>query len=242
MIRRQLLKELERTLAERPQFHVDDFLIDTELTEAKKETKITIQYRYDEHYRFIAILPRSKTEPEHSILKSYAIEVGMSPAELNDRESFRVEDKSGLLKTLRDWTGFLQEELETIPERRELAIQREQLEELFKTVSDMPEGYFSKEEAEAFARRLTDIENKMKHSLAETIQSQEELRQRLGKIQADFESLKKNLHIMTRKNWAKAAMVRVVEWMKDPTNRKLLKSGAGVARAMLTDDNSPPPS
>jgi hypothetical protein len=242
MIRGQLLKELEQTLAERPQFRVNDFLINIELTAEKKETKITILYRYDERYWFIAILPRSKTESEHSILKSYAIEIGMSPGELNDRESFTVENKSGLLKTLRDWTGFLQEELETIPERRELAIQREQLEELFKTVSDMPDGYFSREEAEVFAVRLTDLEDKMKHSVSESIQSQEELKQRLERIQADFESLKKSLHTMTKKNWAKAAMVRAAEWLKDPLNRKLLKSGADVAKAILTDDNSSSPS
>lgn len=115
----------------------------------------------------------------------------MVPGEINNRERSIAHNSEDLVEAVEAWAIRLQEELEVIPERRELAIQWEQLEELFKTVSGMPDDYFSREEAEAFAARLTDLEDKINRSLTESIQSQEELSQKLGRIQEDFESLKK---------------------------------------------------
>lgn len=115
----------------------------------------------------------------------------MVPGEINNRERSIAHNSEDLVEAVEAWAIRLQEELEVIPERRELAIQWEQLEELFKTVSGMPDDYFSREEDEAFAARLTDLEDKIKRSLTESIQPQEELSQKLGRIQEDFESLKK---------------------------------------------------
>jgi ABC-type phosphate transport system auxiliary subunit len=166
----------------------------------------------------------------------------MAPGEINNFETFTVKDKAEFLDAIKIWVSILASELEGIPERRELEEQRAKLEDLLKSTSEMADTFFSKEEADSMMVRLQDLEEQMKRQLEEAAKSKEEADIKIKVLREEFEVLKASLGYMTKKNWAKSAMVKVFEWMKDPTNRKLLKSGADAARILLGEGPTPPTS
>lgn len=246
MIRAQLINEIESALSVDPRFKANDFIVETGKTieKVRDETvelaKLLIRYRYNNQYQLALTIPRQRTTKDYGG-SSYRITGTMSPGGLGLSETLATENKDGIFQVLREWLQNLKSELDATPERRDLAQQRERLEELFSTVSDLPDEYFSKEEARSMEDKLNSLEERMKNSLAENVRSQEELEKKLRSLEADFEALRKGLDVLKKPSWAKAAMVRTFEWLKDPQNRKLLKSGAEVARDLLTDGIQAPP-
>ena len=56
---------------------------------------------------------------------------------------------------------------------------------------------------------------------------------RIDELANEMSVLKENVDVLNKRGGAKALGTRTFEWAKDPANRKLLKSGAEVAKELL---------
>jgi len=134
---------------------------------------------------------------------------------------------------IKDWLKRLDEELSSIPLQRQIEEQHQEIQLIFEQLRDIPKDFISKQEAEGLSARLDELETRLTKNLQETVADQAELETKIKTISDDMSLLKENMNVLNKRNWAKALVTRTFEWAKDPVNRKLLKSGAEVAKELL---------
>jgi ABC-type phosphate transport system auxiliary subunit len=132
--------------------------------------------------------------------------------------------------------------LSAIPFHRELAEQRTIIEEIEEQVASFPDQYFTKEESERIKQRLNELESQLRENIEKHTRDQDEAKRQISELKRDFEILRQTLDALNKKGWAGTLLVRVARWVKNPQNLQLLKSGAEVAKAFLTDGTHQPPS
>ena len=104
---------------------------------------------------------------------------------------------------------------------------------MFEQHGNIPTDYFSRQEAEHLRNRLDELEARLKQNLQDTIEDQTEMQTRIDELANEMSVLKENVDVLNKRGWAKALVTRTFEWAKDPANRKLLNSGAEVAKELL---------
>jgi phosphoglycerate-specific signal transduction histidine kinase len=102
-------------------------------------------------------------------------------------------------------------------------------------MSALPEEYFSKEEAEQLQERLTDLEKRLTENLSQNVKDNKELSAKIESVRSDIQMLKDNVQNLTKPKLMTALLARTFDWLKDPVNRKLITSGAQVAKDILLE-------
>jgi hypothetical protein len=232
MLRTAMLNEIRKSISSDKYFEEDDFLI-TSTKNNNNNYVLQVQYRFDPKFKFIAWIPDHETKKDEYGSMEFKITTQESPGQMGETERYTYSGKSELLSGISSWVGVVQQELLAIPIYRQAAEQREQLEEILSQFESVGDTYFSQEEAQEMKKRLEELEQRIAENLKNTVTDQTELKTKLQNLESDMNALKEKLASHKKRGWAGAVAVRVLEWAKDPINRKVLTSGAEITKDLL---------
>lgn len=234
MLRAALVRDVLAVLSRKSYFETNDFLLSESTPKNSTKVQINLRYRHDDAYYFNADIPSQKSKKDE-FGTAYLIEGSVCPGEMAYAEKIGVYDKDGLLSAIHDWTVRLHDELSAIPANRQIEEQKRQLEEMLKNFEQLPDEFFSQDEAQQLRQKLDELEKKLVHNIEQTVKDKQELSMKVDAIKADISALKNNLDTHKKKTWVGSLSVRFLNWIKDPTNRQLLKSGVELANNLLTE-------
>lgn len=231
MLRNRFLQQVELNLVSRSNFKPEDFKIQHRTDPADSDRAvIRIEYAFNSAYFLQARIKAG----------DYRVSFCPGVVILNESEVFSKQQE--FYDCVNSWASRIREELSAIPFHRELAEQRSIIEEIEEQVARFPDEYFTKEESERVQQRLNELEAKLQENIEKHAKDQEEAKRQISELRVDFEVLRQTVDGLNKKGWAGTLLVRVSRWVKNPENRELLKSGAEVAKAFLTDGTPKPPS
>lgn len=231
MLRNRFLQQVELNLVSRSNFKPEDFKIQHRKDPADQDRAILrIEYAFNNAYFLEGRIKGG----------SYSVSYCPGVVILNESEIFTKQQE--FYDCVNHWANRIREELSAIPFHRELAEQRSIIEEIEEQVASFPDEYFTKEESEKVQQRLNELESQLRENIEKHAKDQEEAKRQISELRTDFEILRQTLDGLNKKGWAGTLLVRVSRWVKNPQNRELLKSGAEVAKVLLTDGTHHPPS
>lgn len=239
MIRNHFLQRLSEKLGSRSFFSPEDFEIANEGGQGRDTlSKLTIRYRFDERFRFVAVVHSAKGDPDNysSRIPVNKIQCTFSPGGITSQDMAWVTGDNELLSLIEEWLTLCHQDLSSTPIVRELATQREAIETLLEQAREVPDIYFSKEEAADLVNKLNDLEEQLKSAIAAREDDRAVMQQEVDALHQEFETLRSQVSVLTKRGWVGSAMVRVAKWAADPENGKLLKGGVDVVKGLL-----PPP-
>ena len=244
MIRKHYLTQIGSMINEHGRFKEADFWTTFEPREAARDAEIEegvedretqyaleITYCYEPQYKFIATMRPSDEQTPRSIYTT----VTASPGHLLVTETATNVPAHQLSDYIRGWLQRLDEELSSVPLQRQLEEQHREIESIFKQLDQIPKDFISRQEAEVLRGRLDDLEARLIQNLQETVADQEELENKIKAISDDMSTLKENMQALNKRGWAKSVVTRAFEWAKDPANRRVLKSGAELAKDLFLE-------
>lgn len=225
MVRASFLNEIGTVISASNFFDVNDFDISTK--EENRNYSLQIQYKYDRRFWFTAQIPKAKSSDAK-------ISVTTSPGEINEKETNSVDSKYGLSRSVGEWLVRMREELLAIPVYRQVNEQRRNLEETLKRLQDVEEVAFSREEADEIKAELDKLKEQMIEHIKSNAEGRAEQNQKIQAITNDVDALKSSVDVLSKPNWARAAITRFYKWAKDPDNRGLIKDGVEVTSKLLS--------
>jgi flagellar biosynthesis chaperone FliJ len=230
MLRQAYIFVIQSDLTESGRFKATDFQF-TNSGEKDGLVRLSIQYRFEPKYEFSATIQvRVNGRSSRKI-----IEVSQCPGKLTENEQAQYKTENALRKGIREWSERIYEELIAAPINREIAQQQKQLEELMQQFDGLGDEYFTKQEAEHILHRLEDLEKKLQENLEKNIEDKELMAGKIEEIKMDMEVLRNSIGSLKKKGWTGSLVARVLDWGKDPTNRKILTSGAKIAKDLLLE-------
>lgn len=164
-----------------------------------------------------------------------------APGPVFEREQATV-GLDELSDTIAAWILRLDEDLRGRPLWRALQEQEAELNQLFEQFNDLPEVFFSREEASELEQRLSELEAKLASHIQVSTELESDRRAQLKVVHEDIAHLKEQVQILTKPGWARSLAAKSWQWMRDPQNRALLKDGATLAKNLLLPPGSPPTS
>jgi hypothetical protein len=230
-LRDRTLNQIAAALEETGYFKRGDFILTT--NDASHQTDVSIEYRYNPKFSFHAGIGKEKATGFGIGTGAFPIGLRYSPGELNDTETGAVQNLDGLTAAVSQWTARIKGETSATPEMRAVEEQQRLIAELTSELSQVPDEYFSQDEAKEMRLRLEKFEQTLAKNLIENTQDKAELAAKIKALTSDVEMLRENISYLTKKNWASALCTRAFGWLKDPANQKLLKSGAEVVHNLL---------
>ena len=227
MIRPRLIQDLRAAIDKSSYFVADDFYIDTQDTK-DFASNLSVRYRFNDTYYLVAVVPLSASNGSW-----FDIGLTVKPGSIADTEVLTVGAWTDVVQATQNWLARIREELQVVPVARQLAAQAQELEDLLKKYTVLPDEYFTQTEVADMEERLEQIRVRMEENLNERIQDPNLLNPRITGIRRDVYMLKETLRSLKKHSWAGKLLVRVCGWMRDPDNREILKSGADVAKTLL---------
>jgi len=227
-LRHRTLNQINAALSQSGYYKAADFTVTAK--ESSKQTQLIIEYKYNPAFFFHAAIPLERTT-----VGAFSIGLRYTPGELNSTETGSVQNLDGLTGAISNWTDRMRGESLATPEMRALEEQQRLLAELTNGMSQVPNEYFTQDEAKEMRVRLDAFEEKLAKNLEENTENKDELAKKIKELTADVQMLRDNLSALTKQNWAVALCTRAFGWLKDPSNQKLLKSGAEVVHIFLED-------
>jgi hypothetical protein len=224
MVRTSFLNEINQAISKSNFFDVNDFDVTTK--EDQRAYTLQIQYRFERNFWYVAQIPRANSDSK--------ISISFAPGEINAKESTAVENRYGLSKSIGEWLMRVKEELLAIPIYRQVGEQREALEEMLNRLKDMEDVAFTRTEADDLKVELDRLKEQLIEHIKTTTKNQADQTQKIQEVSNDVEVLKASVDVLSKPNWARAAITRFHKWTKDPDNRALLKDGVEVATKLLT--------
>jgi len=201
-------------------FHGEEFLI--EQKEHQSSVTLSISYRFDSEFFFRAEIPNIMGQRNEVI----TISILTCPGIMSQKENSMVKESYELLTAINEWTKRVYEELNARPIYRDLAENQEEIEELINRVNELPDEYFTKEEAQEMKHKLDDLEQSFLLKLHEIISDQNDLKKRERELHSEIESLKMTIDLLKKPGWAGTMLIRFSDLFKDSETKKLLRSGA----------------
>lgn len=234
MLRTQLVREIHEQLDKGPYFSSSDFTV-TSSGEKDGTGLLEVRYRFDDAFFLKARIP-PKATARASYGDSYDISCTFSPGGLTTVETAKLSNKTELLATIASWLGSLRSEIVAAPGIREVTNAARDLETLLAQVDDLPDEYFTREEANELKKRLDELESQLKANIERSTEDRKAAKVETDALHADVVLLKQTVESLKKKGWAGSLLVRMKKWSSNPENRDLLKTGASVARTLLLGD------
>jgi hypothetical protein len=232
MIRPRLLQDLRAAIDRSHYFVADDFYIYTE--DAKdSSSNLSVRYRCNDSYYLVAVVPLSASNGAW-----FEINMTVKPGSIADTEVLTVGAWDDVVRSTQSWLARIHEELQAVPVARRLAAEAQELEDLLKKYTGLPDEYFTASEASEMEERLEQIQTRMEENLQAQVDDANLVKPKIAGIRQDVYTLKETLHSLKKHRWAGALLVRVCGWMREGANRQILRSGADVARALLVNASS----
>ncbi|MEC1406675.1 hypothetical protein [Bacillus halotolerans] len=191
-------------------FTADDFKISTSTTLNKNfldELTLQITYIYHNDYCFSFIL-----NPDGEMK-----DLEISPGKLLSREKINGTFSYGTLtREITTWVKNLRKEMRNSVVGRQIKETQEKIEEIEKILEEkfeeVSESYFTKAEGQKLKDKLDELEEKYSSAFDKSEELESELKAEKKKLHQEIELLKDQVQYLTKKKWATALMVKLVNW------------------------------
>lgn len=236
MFKASLLEKVKMTVERASsQYVLDDFLITNETVRANSGTgaSLTISYRFQPAYKFTATYTGNRDSNGNNVANCR-----LSPGELSSTESISAIGDNGLISAFSNWLGNLRNELDAVPTFAQIEQQQQEIAEILKQVENLPDEYFTREEAEQLRLKVDELEKMIQRNIQDSAKDEESVKAQISTIKRDFETLKSQIPTLTKKGWSGSFMVRYHNWTKNFGNQNLLKSGVQTVKGLLIDGDS----
>lgn len=237
MIRQELAQEIEKAINKTGYFNINDFSIETKPV-GTAYVKLVLKYNYDDKYKIELNIPNTKSVDKSSGYDSfnYGITGNMCPGELafNEEIFFRGGSKE-LVESIINWLEYLRSDLFATPANRLINEQKEELSKFEEKLSKIPDDYMTKQEIQDYLTRLDELESTFKEHLQKQIDNETELNQQIKSLQKEIEMLKNNAKTLKRRAFIRSVLSKIISWSANPTNQKLLKTGAQAIKPLLPE-------
>ncbi|MGN2619624.1 hypothetical protein [Bacillus stercoris] len=188
-------------------FTADDFQISTSETLNKNGLTLQITYIYHKDYYLSFFLNH---DGEMKNLK-------LSPGKLLANETrsgiFTYGTLTGEINT---WVKNLRSEIRNSVVGRQIKETQEKIEEIEKIMEEkfeeVSESYFTKAEGQKLKEKLDELEEKYSLAFDKSEELESELKAEKKKMHQEIELLKDQVQYLTKKKWATALMVKLVNW------------------------------
>lgn len=198
---------------------------------------LTINYLYGE-YSFSAKLPSSTTsrKDDYGTSEYYIIKVEMTPGFIATSETIKFDNFNEFYSGIKQWIERVRDDLSSIPFQRELDKQNKEIENLKEKISDISDEPFTDEEIDKIKEGLNSLEDDFKKRIKDDIQDKTKLKDEIDFLHAEIQALKDLLASLNKPNWYHVASAKIVNWMNNPSNIKLLKGGTKIISNLITDN------
>ncbi len=238
MIKNNIKLPIIETIKDNKNFDEYDFKITT----STFDSKINIEYEYDNNYSFEFSLPKETTEKEiiqngRIIKKAVYVFMGiMRPGKYSFLENFNVNSLGELLEKIGEWLEYTDYELSNQYTIRKIDSQNIEIEEMKKNMEEFLEKtteevkksaneYFSTEEVSDIKKRLDEIEERLIKEINEYEDKEKERDKQIEELKNDIEKMRKASNSITKKNWLKKIITIFISWSTDPLKQKLVFGG-----------------
>ena len=246
MIRNKTKVEINETLDEHKYFSSSDFEI------IIKGKSITLKYEFDERFYFKINLPSRPTSKtvkrskppgilgtrnynEEEEIETYVVTGKVSPGEMILEEDLRFEGRNEISRQIKRWLNSIWEELVASPLNKMIDEQNEIIEKIKSQVNQIPEDYFTKDEANELREKINSLEENLKNQIESQASENDNLKQKLSELENEMDSLRATIPLLNKRNWFKSSMTKMYKWISKENNRKLLKDGAKLLKPLLPE-------
>lgn len=248
MIRGKISTIINNRLDNNGYFKYNDFKI--ELTPGNYGNKVKITYDYDNQYFIEITIPdeketfRREEKSTNSIgfgvttkiieYMDYSIEGIMCPGNLSYKEKIKNRGIDGIGSAIVDWLDNLWSDIMAAPQNRIFKEQKDEIERIKEKVSEMPDEYFTVEEANDLKERLSKLEEQLASKLT-VEETNENAEKQIKLLKKEIQTLKETLPALKKAGWFKSFTTKMMTWLADPANQKLLKAGKDLVAGMLPE-------
>ncbi|MGG1348454.1 hypothetical protein ABE197_17520 [Bacillus subtilis] len=188
-------------------FTADDFKISTLTNNYLKAITLQITYIYHKDYYFSFEL-----NPDGEMKN-----LELSPGKLLSREKTSGAFNYGTLsREINTWVKNLRSEMGNSVVGRQIKDTQEKIEEIEKIIDEkfeeVSESYFTKAEGQKLKDKLDELEEKYSSAFDKSEELEFELNAEKEKLHQEIELLKDQVQYLTKKKWATALMVKLVNW------------------------------
>lgn len=230
MLRTKFINDVRTALQSTVLFSENDFRIEVErfieAGERRPIPRMTITFLYDSSFEY---------EAKFVSGSGFEVRTRQLPGHYRMSESYSYKGEETFLDSITKWTVRVYEELKSRPLHRLQVEQQKKLDELFEQIESISDDYFSAEEGNQLRERLDQLEEQLANTILARTESEEQQEHELAQLRQEIATLKNTVEALNKSNWVKSLMVRAFGWLKDPENRKVLKSGAELAKDLLLE-------
>ncbi|MDI1452116.1 hypothetical protein [Polyangium sp. 6x1] len=202
---------------------------------------IMVKYLASPNLWFTFSLPTAYTTSKDGYSSKLVVHTVSSPGELGPTQTDTVDGWDGLIANFALWLRRAEIDLKDGALARELAKQREVIENLVAEVAAKAEGsevFFTREEVRRYSQRLDELEQKLADEISNSAASKEKVKEDIDLLKKEIDSLKKQLSTLSKVQWMRGAFGRMLKWFSKHENRELVADATNVARHLLGPGNA----
>jgi hypothetical protein len=236
IIRQKFYKQIISTIDQHERFENSDFDIKTD---ENKIIKLTITYLAESKYQIIFNLPKSQTTQTGALglpNSDYSFDGTVCPGPMALTETFQFRGEDGIFRRIKTWLDCIWEELSSNPVVKQLEEQQEQIDQIFEKFDNLPDEFFTKEEAADLKKRLDELEETLKENMQKQNADNAKFEEQIDELHIDIDTLKVTIHSLKKKGWIKSFFSKSLKWGMNSENRKLIKDGYSLVKALLPED------
>lgn len=190
-----------------------DWLISSNRHDGKAPgTELLIRYAFDDGFYLRAVIPKERVKPSKEAYEpDFVIPMVFSPGEASVEEKATVHGVDQLLTAILSWAERVDRELTSGPVARQLAEQQAKIEELLSRIIDaekVGDSFFTRQEAEAFQTRITQLEEELVAAVEQQQLDAKEMQAAIAEIHREMEDLREAATKLKKKSVAR----KVASW------------------------------
>lgn len=168
------------------------------------------------------------------------ISISVNPGSILTVDTAKVQGVDGLLHAMDRWLYRVDDELKAAPLARELAQQREQIEEIMARLANVEDTMFTREEAERAEDMVDEMKQRLTDLAAQTAADKAELKEEIEKLSRTLETMRGDIGTTTKKNWYRRILSRFIGIATNPAVQKAMIQLAEHGAEKITDKILPP--
>ncbi|MDC3953898.1 hypothetical protein KEG38_08580 [Polyangium jinanense] len=211
---------------------------------SNSQAGIVVKYLASPNLWFSFSLPTAYTTSKDGYSSKLVVHTISSPGELGPTQTDTVDGWEGLVVNFALWLRRAEVDLKDGALARELAKQREVIEDIVADVASKAESsevFFTRQEIRRCSQRLDELEQKLADEIskhATSKESKEKVKEDIDLLKKEIDSLKKQLATLSKVQWLRGALARLLKWFSKQENRELVADATSVAQHLLGPGNA----
>lgn len=216
MLRNTIINDFYNTIDNHGKFTNAEFAVDSKIKN-DEAVDVSITFLADPQYRINFYV--------QTVAAKEVQDTGdMNPGKVMQREGFYFDGITNVDIVIKKWLDNLWQEVSTASSFRKTQEREKLVNEFISKFGPLTDEHFTEYEEIKVESYLDIVEGKLKEMLEKSAKDKVELEAKLERLHKDFETLKQSIPVYKKKGWVRNYGTKVVKWMLDSDNRKLLEN------------------